>query len=176
MALRVKLMCKVRGMNDSANPAAAPRWLDPKEMDTWLSLWSVLEWLPGRLDAQLREDAGLSLAEYNALSQISQTPDASIRLSELAVVANMKLPHLSRVITRLEKAGWVRRIPDPANGRYTLAQLTEDGTAKVADAAPGHVEAVRRYVFDQLSPEQIDALGETAASIVAAVDAPGLAR
>lgn len=158
------------------NSTDTPRWLDPKEMDTWLSLWSVLEWLPGRLDTQLREDAGLSLAEYNALSQISQTPDTSIRMSQLAVVANMKLPHLSRVITRLEKAGWVRRIPDPADGRYTLAQLTEEGIRKVAAAAPGHVAAVRRYVFDHLSPAQVDALGETAASIVAAVGAPGLAR
>lgn len=176
MALRVKLMCKVMAMMANMNSTDTTRWLDPKEMDTWLSLWSVLEWLPGRLDTQLREDAGLSLAEYNALSQISQAPDASIRLSELAVVANMKLPHLSRVITRLEKAGWVCRIPDPADGRYTLAQLTGEGIAKVAEAAPGHVEAVRRYVFDHLSPQQIDALGEVTASIVEAVDAPGLAR
>ncbi|QGU03431.1 MarR family winged helix-turn-helix transcriptional regulator [Corynebacterium comes] len=158
------------------NPSETPRWLSPGEMDTWLSLWSVLEWLPVRLDAQLREDAGVSLAEYNALSQISIAPDASVRMSELAVVANMKLPHLSRVITRLEKAGWVRRIPDPADGRYTLAQLTDDGKIKVAAAAPGHVEAVRAYVFDGLSPEQVAALGAAAARIVEAVDAPGPAR
>lgn len=176
MTLRINLMCKVIVIMAPMNPTDTPRWLSPKEMDTWLSLWSVLEWLPGRLDAQLREDAGLSLAEYNALSQISQAPDVSIRLSELAVVANMKLPHLSRVITRLEKAGWVRRIPDPADGRYTLAQLTGEGIEKVAEAAPGHVEAVRRYVFDHLSPQQINALGEVTANIVEAVDAPGLSR
>lgn len=176
MILHVKLMCKVKAMMASMNSTDTTRWLGPKEMDTWLSLWSVLEWLPGRLDAQLREDAGISLAEYNALSQISQAPGASIRLSELAVVANMKLPHLSRVITRLEKAGWVRRIPDPANGRYTLAQLTGEGIRKVAETAPGHVEAVRHYVFDHLSPRQVDALGEVTASIVEAVDAPGLSR
>lgn len=152
------------------------RWLHPDEMDTWLGLWSVLEWLPVRLDAQLRDDSGLSLAEYNALSQISLAPDASIRMSDLARVANMKLPHLSRVITRLENAGWVRRVPDPANGRYTLAQLTEPGLRKVAEAAPGHVEAVRRYVFDHMTIEQTTALGEIAALIVDAVGAPGLAR
>lgn len=154
----------------------AARWLRPDEMDTWLSLWTVLEWLPVRLDAQLQTDSGLSLAEYNALSQISQAPDASVRMSELAKVANMKLPHLSRVITRLENAGWVRRVPDPTNGRYTLAQLTESGIHKVAEVAPGHVEAVRRYVFDGMTNEQIAVLGEAAAVIVEAVDAPGLMR
>lgn len=152
------------------------RWLRPDEMDTWLSLWSILEWLPGRLDGQLQKDSGLSLAEYNALSQISLAPGTSVRMSELAHVANMKLPHLSRVITRLEKAGWVRRIPDPTNGRYTLAQLTESGIDKVADAAPGHVEAVRRYVFDRMSGEQAAALGEAAVLIAEAVDAPDLVR
>lgn len=163
-------------MLNTMSSADNPRWLDPAEMGTWLSLWSVLEWLPGRLDAQLREDSGLSLSEYNALSQISLAPDASVRMSELAVVANMKLPHLSRVITRLERAGWVRRIPDPTDGRYTLAQLTRAGVQKVAEAAPGHVEAVRNYVFDRLSPEQIATLGEAAALIVEAVDAPELSR
>lgn len=158
------------------NTPNAPRWLSSEEADTWLSLWSVLEWLPVRLDAQLREDSGLSLAEYSALSQISIAPNASMRLSELASVANMTLSHLSRVITRLEKAGWVNRIPDPADGRYTLAELTDAGIAQVREAAPGHVEAVRRYVFDGLSSEQSAALGEATAHIVDAVDAPRLAR
>ncbi len=161
---------------DAMTSHDTPRWLTPDEMDTWLSLWSVLEWLPTRLDAQLRQDSGLSLAEYNALSQISLAPDSAVRMSELARVANMKLPHLSRVITRLEKAGWVRRTPDPTDGRYTLAHLTESGTRKVADAAPGHVAAVRRYIFDHLTDEQSDALGEATALIVQAVDAPGLMR
>lgn len=153
-----------------------PRWLNPREMDTWLALWSVLDWLPGRLDSQLREDSGLSLAEYNALSQISMSPDATIRLSELAVVANMKLPHLSRVMTRMEQAGWVHRFPDPTDGRYTLARLSAAGLAKVAEAAPGHAEAVRHYIFDNLSPGQVAALGEAATLIAEAVDTPRLHR
>jgi DNA-binding MarR family transcriptional regulator len=158
------------------NASDAPRWLNDQEMDTWLSLWSVMEWLPVRLDAQLRRDAGLSQNEYNALSQISMAPDRSVRLSELAPVANMTLSHLSRVITRLEKAGWVLRTPDPDDGRYTLARLTDAGLDKVTASAPGHVEAVRHHVFDHLTPEQSAALGEAAARIVDVLDPPRLAR
>lgn len=151
-------------------------WLSDQESETWLNIWSFQVWLPARLEAQLKRDAGISHYDYFALSRLWAAEDHTLRMSELAAAADMTLSHLSRVITRLEKAGWVRRIPDPANGRYTLAQLTEDGIQKVAAAAPGHVEAVRRYVFDHLSPEQVEALGEVAASIVAAVDAPGLVR
>ncbi|MHA2788870.1 MarR family winged helix-turn-helix transcriptional regulator [Corynebacterium sp. S7] len=155
---------------------ATPNWLSDTEQDAWLSLWSILEWLPVRLGEQMQAESGISLAEYNALSQISMVPDATIRLSELAEMANMKLPHLSRVMTRLENAGWVIRFPDPTNGRYTLAQLTEAGKQKVAEAAPGHVAAVRRYVFDSLSPEQVEAMVEINTPIVKAIGAPHLNR
>lgn len=142
-----------------------PRWLSAEENETWLALWSLMTWLPARLDAQLRADAALSLAEYNALSQISQAPDREIRLSELAQISNMTLSHLSRVISRMMNAGWVTRRPDPQDGRYTLGRLTAAGWEKVQEAAPAHVEEVRRVAFDQLSPEQVRVLGEAASRI-----------
>lgn len=152
------------------------RWLNEQETETWLNVWSMMVWLPSRLDGQLRAEVGLSHSEYNALSQISMAPDRTIRLSELAAVSNMTLSHLSRVISRLEKAGWVTRSPDPADGRYTLGSLTDAGWNKIVEAAPGHVEAVRRYVFDTLTPQQARALGEAAGRIVDALNPPGMMR
>ena len=145
------------------------RWLSPDESSTWLSVWTMTVWLPSRLDAQLRRDAGISLAEYHSLSQISMAPDRTLRMSELAAVTNMKLSHLSRVVSRMEKAGLVRRTPDPVDGRYTLAVLTDSGYDRVVAAAPGHVEAVRNYVFDGLSEEQKEALGDAVGPIVDAL-------
>ena len=75
-------------------------------------------------------------------------------MSELATQAGGSLPRLSQVVTRLEQRGWVRRTPDPADGRYTLAILTRQGLAKVTEAAPGHVQEVRRLVFDPLTKTQ----------------------
>jgi DNA-binding MarR family transcriptional regulator len=65
-------------------------------------------------------------------------------MSALATLAGSSLPRLSQVVARLEQRGWVRRTPDPADGRYTLAILTGQGQAKVTQAAPGHVQEVRR--------------------------------
>jgi DNA-binding MarR family transcriptional regulator len=164
---------------ETANAAAGEdgtRWLDPEEAQTWLAVWSMMVWLPVRLDAQLRRDFGLTHPEYHALSQISMAPDRTVRLSELATVTNMTLSHLSRVVSRLEKAGWVQRTPDPDDGRYTRASLTDAGWNAVQAAAPGHVEAVRRYVFDALTPEQSRALGVAASRIVEAVNPPGKPR
>ncbi len=152
------------------------RWLDSQETQTWLDLWSMVAWLPSRLDAQLRDSAGLSLAEYHVLSQISMAPDHSVRLSELAEVTNTTLSHLSRIVSRMEKAGWVERMPDPNDGRSTLGVLTAAGLAKVVETAPGHVGAVRHFVFENLSREQMVALGEAAAQVVDAVAPTRIAR
>lgn len=149
------------------------RWLTEDEDFTWRAVWSLMTWLPTKLDAQLREDHGLSLYEYYALSQISEAPGRAIRLSELAGITNMTLSHLSRVISRMMKAGWVERVTDPQDGRYTLGQLTDAGWDKVVEMAPGHVEAVRHAIFDQLTDEQMRALGESAARVAEAVSPHG---
>ena len=75
----------------------------------------------------------------------------TVRMSDVAAGANVTLSHFSRVASRLEKHGWIRRTPDPDDGRATLAVLTEAGWLKVVDAAPGHVREVQRLVFDDLT-------------------------
>ena len=147
-----------------------PRWLDSDERQTWLSLLSVLIRLPGALDAELQHDAGLSHFEYQVLAGLSELPVRAMRISELAALTEGSLPRMSQVISRLEKRGCVRREPDPTDGRYTLAILTDEGMAQVSEAAPGHVEEVRRLVFDPLTRSQARQLGEITRRIMRAID------
>jgi DNA-binding MarR family transcriptional regulator len=147
-----------------------PRWLDAEERQTWLALASLLIRLPLALDRQLQRDAGISFFEYGVLAGLSESPDRTLRMSELAMLAEGSLPRLSQVVSRLEKRGWVRRTPDPKDGRYTLAVLTEQGWAKVVETAPGHVEAVRDLVFDPLTKTQTGQLRNIGRRIMRAVD------
>jgi DNA-binding MarR family transcriptional regulator len=149
-----------------------PRWLDAEESQTWLALASVLIRLPAALDTQLRRDAGISHFEYAVMAALSQAPRRTMRMSELAMLAEGSLPRLSQVTARLEKRGWVCRAPDPADGRYTLATLTGEGWAKMVATAPGHVEEVRRLVFDPLTKAQSRQLREIGRRIMRAID-PG---
>ena len=147
-----------------------PRWLDAEEREAWLALASTLIRLPSALDEQLRRDAGISHFEYQVLANLSQVPDRTLRMSMLATRTEGSLPRLSQVVARLEQRGWVRRTPDPADGRYTLAILTDEGWTKVAEAAPGHVEEVRRLVFDPLTRPQSRQLREIGRRILHAID------
>jgi DNA-binding MarR family transcriptional regulator len=86
-------------------------------------------------------------------------------MSEVAALANGSLPRLSRAVDRLDRRGWVTRRPDPENGRFTLAVLTDAGWDKVVATAPGHVAEVRRLVFDPLTTAQVRQLREIATRI-----------
>jgi DNA-binding MarR family transcriptional regulator len=150
-----------------------PRWLDAEEWRAWVALSVVLMRLPAALDTQLQRDAGISHFEYQVMAGLSEAPEHTLRMSMLAVLAEGSLSRLSQVVGRLEKRGWVRRTPDPSDGRYTLAILTEDGWTKVVETAPGHVEAVRNYVFDPLTKAQIRQLTGIGHRITRAIDPEG---
>ncbi|MGX1849129.1 MarR family winged helix-turn-helix transcriptional regulator [Streptomyces sp. NPDC055299] len=147
-----------------------PHWLDDEEDHAWIALISMLMRLPAALDAQLQHDAGLSHFEYQVMAGLSLAPERTLRMSELAAFVEGSLPRLSQVVGRLEKRGWVRRSPDATDGRYTVATLTDEGFDKVVATAPGHVEAVRTYVFDALTRTQVRQLTTIGRRIVGAID------
>jgi DNA-binding MarR family transcriptional regulator len=152
---------------------ADPRWLDEDEQQTWFALASLFNRLPAALDTQLQRDAGLSHIEYLVLAGLSMAPERTLRMSVLAGFAESSLPRLSQVVGRLEGRGWVRRQPDPSDGRYTLAILTGDGWDKVVAVAPGHVEEVRRLVFDPLTKAQQRQLRSICDRIAHTIDPDG---
>lgn len=150
-----------------------PRWLDEDEHRAWLALIGLMIRLPAALDAQLQRDAGVSHFEYQVMAGLSMAPERTMRMSVLAGFAEGSLPRLSQVVSRLEKRGWVRRSPDPTDGRYTLAVLTDEGWDKVVATAPGHVAEVRRLVFDPLTKAQQHQLHAIGQRIVRATDPEG---
>jgi DNA-binding MarR family transcriptional regulator len=157
-------------MSDDNDSAA----LAGDDLATWSALATVLEWLPAALDAQLLRDSGVTHFEYGILYALANADDRTLRMSVLAGYANSSLSRLSRATTRLETRGWVARSPDPQDGRYTLATLSEAGQDKVDEATPGHVGTVNRLVLDALTKTQAKQLREISQRISRAIrDASG---
>ena len=143
--------------------------LDGDDLETWAALATVLEWLPPALDAQLLRDAGLTHFEYGVLYALANAADHTLRMSVLASYANSSLSRLSRAASRLESKGWLRRVTDPTDGRYTLAVLTDPGVRKVTEATPGHERTVHRLVLDTLTRAQTRQLREISRRIMRAI-------
>lgn len=152
------------------------RWLTAEERAAWLGLNAVLLKLPALLDAQLQRDVDLTYFEYMVLAMLSEQPDRRLRMSRLAVLTSGSLSRLSHVVKRLEQQGLVVRETDETDRRSTNAQLTDAGCAKVVQAAPGHVAAVRRLVMDTLEPADIAALTTATERMLTRLDPEGSAR
>jgi DNA-binding MarR family transcriptional regulator len=145
-------------------------WLSDEEQRAWRPFVALLIKLPATLDAQLQKDAGISHFDYLVLASLSEAPDRTLRMSELAALASGSLSRLSHVVSRLESRGWVRREACGGDGRFINAVLTEEGWRKIVATAPGHVAAVRGLLVDALTPEQFRALGAISEQVLAAQD------
>ena len=99
------------------------QWLDDQQQQTWRAWLTLAELLPRTLDAQLQRDAGISHAAYVVLAMLSEAPDRSRRMSDLARRANQSQSRLSHTVARLEERGWVRRERSAEDGRGALAVL-----------------------------------------------------
>lgn len=157
----------------SGSEAASTDWLSDAELRAWLPFSAAMMSVTSALETQLRSDAKLSLFGYLVLAGLSEAPDRTMAMSQLALLANGSLSRASHAVAALEKRGWANRRPDPDNGRITLVTLTDAGYTKVQCAAPGHVAAVRRLVIDALTPAQLRQLGTASEAILDKLNTTG---
>jgi DNA-binding MarR family transcriptional regulator len=144
-----------------------PRWLSAGEQHTWRDAIEAWQWLLAAVDAQLQRDSGMPLAYYEILVRLSEAPDRSLRMTQLAEASSSSKSRVSHAVARLEERGWVRRMDCPTDRRGQIAVLTDQGFAALSAAAPGHVEQVRQALFDALSDEQLRQLDGISAAILA---------
>ncbi|QJS99779.1 winged helix-turn-helix transcriptional regulator [Streptomyces asoensis] len=135
--------------------STTPRWLNADEQRAWLAYIDFSTLLADHLNRQLRRDAGMTHADYSVLASLSAAPESTLGMSELAQRLKITRSRLTHAVNRLREVGLVDRREDPADGRGQLAFLTDQGRSLLEEIAPGHVEAVRRAVFDALTPEQV---------------------
>lgn len=149
---------------------ADPRWLDEQEQRAWRAYLNGSRLLAVQLDRELQQNSGIPHTYYEILVRLSEAPDRTLRMSDLAVASVSSRSRLSHAVSRLEEAGWVRRDSCPTDRRGAFAVLTGEGFAQLAAAAPPHVVGVRKHLFDQLSPEQVGQLREIFESVAAGLD------
>lgn len=141
------------------------KWLDAEEMAAWRPLVETFADLNAVLEAELLASHGVNLGEYATMVRLSEAPDRSLRMCDLAELLHLSASGLTRRVEDLVKRGWVRREPDPSDRRVINAVLTDDGFAVLKAAAPTHVDGVRRHLFDHLSRTQVRQLGRILQSL-----------
>jgi DNA-binding MarR family transcriptional regulator len=131
------------------------RWLTEAEQRAWRAYLRATRRLDEAIDAQLRRDSDLPHTYYEILVRLSEAPDRTLRMTDLAGGTQSSPSRISHAVHRLEERGWLRREACAEDRRGQWAVLTDEGFAALAAAAPGHVEQVRRAVFEPLNDRQV---------------------
>lgn len=146
-------------------------WLDADEMSVWRTFIVASQGVDAALDRQLQRDADMAHSHYAVLVTLSEAPDRTVRMGELARRLHFSSSRLAHAVTRMEARGWVTRERCADDRRGQLARLTDRGAEALRDAAPGHVALVRRIVFDPLDRDEQAQLRELFDRISVAVRA-----
>jgi DNA-binding MarR family transcriptional regulator len=134
------------------------RWLTAEEERVWRRWLTLNARLSATLQRELQDDAGLSMPDYEVLVHLTDSQEGRIRVTDLARLLQWERSRVSHHVTRMESRRLVQREECAADGRGAFIVITPQGRAAIEQAAPGHVNTVRRLVFDALSPKEIDAL------------------
>ncbi|WP_285481966.1 MarR family winged helix-turn-helix transcriptional regulator [Amycolatopsis sp. NBRC 101858] len=130
------------------------RWLNEAEMAAWRSYIVATLKLRQVLHRELAVQHDVSLTDYEVLVCLEMQAGHRMRMSELALLMGSTKSRLSHQVGRLEDAGLVLRVRDPEDKRGVITELTDEGLALLAKAAPTHLEGVREHLIDLLSPAE----------------------
>lgn len=139
--------------------ASSPRWLNDEEQALWRLILAGIRHLERGMEDVLQTESGIGASEFSVLVVLSEAKNRSLRLRDLCQQLEWDRSRASHQITRMERRGLVIKEKCPDDARGVFVTLTDDGMTRLESAAPGHVESVRRMVFDHLTPGEAEMLG-----------------
>lgn len=156
----------------SGNETPEPRWLDDRQQQVWRQWLLAHRELNALIARQLQADGGLSLPDFEVLVALSEAPDRRLRATVLADGMFWERSRLSHQVKRMEARGLVSRIDCEQDRRGAWIGITAEGQAALDKVAPGHVETVRRHLFDRLDEASLEALGRATSTVLDGIDGP----
>ena len=145
--------------------ATTPRWLSSEQQQVWRAYLLGSALLQERIEADLRP-FGLDRAEYEILVVLSESEGQRLRMAELADAVHQSRSRLTHTVSRMEQAGLVGRSSCPTDRRGVWAELTANGFELIKEAAPTHVETVRRNFVEVMSEQDFAAVGRAFTAIL----------
>jgi DNA-binding MarR family transcriptional regulator len=143
---------------DSGAAPEGVQALDPRELGAYFVLMEAVSLLQHQVEQQLRADGGISYVQFQLLARLASAHEA-LTMTELADGVVYSRSGLTYQAGLLEKTGLITRRPSPDDDRATLVTITGTGLALFDRVLPGHVQVVRRLLFEPLSGDDVGHLG-----------------
>jgi DNA-binding MarR family transcriptional regulator len=146
------------------------RWLTAQQERVWRRWLTLNARLLATLHRELHNDTGLSMPDYEVLVHLTDSPQGRIRVTDLARLLQWERSRVSHHVTRMERRRLVQRVECADDGRGAFIAITPQGRDAIEQAAPHHVNAVRRLIFDALTPQEVDAFATIIDKALAQLD------
>jgi DNA-binding MarR family transcriptional regulator len=147
-------MSRLRPMSGSET-----RWLDPDQQVNWRAYLVGSTLLMDTLDRELRSAHSISMAEYEILVRLSETPGRTLRMAQIAESMQHSRSRVTHTVARMQKAGLIRREAAEDDKRGVDAIMTDKGWELLQAAAHTHVAGVRAHFVDLAAPDDFAAMG-----------------
>jgi DNA-binding MarR family transcriptional regulator len=147
------------------------RWLTTEEQRLWRGWLRLNARLSATLAREMQDDTGLSSSDFEVLVNLTDSEDGRVRVTDLASQMLWERSRVSHHVTRMERRGLVQRVECKEDGRGAWVVITPEGKTVIERAAPGHVAAVRRLVFDALDPDEVASFSALVEKLQAHADA-----
>ena len=129
----------------------------PERLRAWRLFFESANALLDVLDTELERDSGISLRWYDVLVHLEDSPEG-VSMTALADRILCSKSGFTRVVDRMEAAGFVRRVRPEHDRRSILVVLTDDGRETMQQARLYHRDGIERHFAQHLSEREITAL------------------
>jgi DNA-binding MarR family transcriptional regulator len=153
--------------NGTAVPVPAGGWLDGDQQRAWLAYIRVQLRLAYEMNRQLLADSGMSLQDYDVLTALSVADEGRMPITVLAAQIGWERSRVSHHVRRMCARGLVTCGESTADRRVTEVTMTSHGRQALEEAAPGHVDLVRRLFFGGLPERLVGPLSEALEGVYA---------
>ncbi len=122
------------------------------------------------IEQDLHDQGLIPLSWYDVLLELNAAPGRQLRMQDLAARVVLSRTRVSRLVSELERVGYIERVPDPDDGRATLARITEEGRTARRNAAPVYLAGIDKHFNQHLTATQQDAIARGLQRVVDAHD------
>jgi len=138
------------------------------EVQAWRAVLLTQDRVVRAIERDLERAGLIPLTWYDVLLELQAAPSGQLRMQDLAARVVLSRTRVSRLVSELEAAGLVRRRPDPADGRATLATITRSGEAAFRQAAPVYLAGIQEHFGKYLSASQQRAIARALQRVIGA--------
>ncbi|MDP8950776.1 MAG: MarR family transcriptional regulator [Actinomycetota bacterium] len=142
--------------------------LERGSIAAWRTFLTAHAAVVDKIERDLDEEGLMPLSWYDVLLALYEAPDRKLRMHELARAILVTRGGLTRLVARIERAGLLRREPDPADGRGSFAVLTDEGLEALRRTWPYYARGIAEHFGHHLSDEEARVLTEALGRVLVA--------